>query len=145
MRQHVILDTGPLVAFLNSRDKYHEWALSQWALIQPPFLTCEAVVSEACFLVRAWNKGADSIFRLLERRILQISFCLADHIGPVSALLKKYGNVPITMADACLVRMAELYDGSSIITLDADFQIYRKHRRLMIPLLMPAAMDEGKS
>lgn len=139
MREQVILDTGPLVAFLNSRDKYHDWALEQWATIRPPLLTCEAVVSEACFLLRHWNKGTRSIFELLERKALAISFCLADNIMPISASLKKYESVPMSMADACLVRMAELHDGSSIITLDTDFQVYRKHKRRLIPLLTPTA------
>lgn len=137
MRRQVILDTGPLVAFLNSRDKYHDWTVAQWSSIQPPLLTCEAVVSEACFLLRQWNKGASSVFELLERKVLEISFCLADHIVPVSALLKKYSSVPVSLADACLVRMAELHEHSSIITIDADFQIYRKHKRRVIPLLTP--------
>jgi len=140
MRAQVILDTGPLVAFLNSRDRYHDWAEAQFAQIQPPLLTCEAVVSEACFLLRGWPRGAGSIFELLERKVLEISFSLADHIAPVSLLLKKYGNIPTSLADACLVRMAELHDSSSILTLDADFQIYRKHKRRVIPLLLPPAI-----
>ena len=137
MKRQVILDTGPLVAFLNARDKYHEWAEAQWAQIQPPLLTCEAVISEACFLLRQWEEGANSVFELLQRKVLAISFCLADHIVPVTVLLKRYGNVPISLADACLVRMAELKDSSSIMTLDADFRIYRKHKRKVIPLLAP--------
>jgi predicted nucleic acid-binding protein len=137
MRRRVILDTGPLVAFLNSRDRRHEWVVAQWASISPPFLTCEAVVSEACFLLRGWHNGLASIFELFERKVLSISFSLAEHIGPVFALLKKYGNVPMSMADACLVRMTELHEESSILTFDTDFNIYRKHRRRAIPLLAP--------
>lgn len=94
-------------------------------------------MSEACFLLRGWNKGSSSIFELLERGVLEICFCLADQIAPVSALMKKYGNIPISLADACLVRMAELNDTSSIITLDKGFRVYRKHKRRVIPLLMP--------
>jgi uncharacterized protein len=137
MRQQVILDAGPLVAFLNSRDKYHDWAVAQFGSLRPPIFTCEAVISEACFLLRTWNKGVSSVFELLERKVLAVSFRLADHVVPISALLKKYGNVPMSVADACLVRMAELHDDSSIITLDADFRIYRKQKRRLIPLLMP--------
>ncbi len=137
MKRQVILDTGPLVAFLNARDRYHDWTKTQWAQIQPPLLTCEAVVSEACFLLRQWNRGMASVIELLQRKVLEICFCLADQIAPVSVLLKKYGSVPISLADACLVRMAELHDSSSILTLDTDFQIYRKHKRRAIPLLMP--------
>ncbi|MGC9965578.1 MAG: PIN domain-containing protein [Syntrophobacteraceae bacterium] len=141
MKHRVILDTGPLVAFLNGRDKHHDWAEAQWAQIQPPLLTCEAVISEACFLLREYDKGAGSVFELLQRKVLWISFCLADQIIPVSALLKKYGNLPISVADACLVRLAELHDSSSIMTLDAHFQIYRKNKRRIIPLLAPPHMS----
>jgi len=135
MRRQVIPDTVPLVAFLNSHDKYHHWAEVQWAQISPPLLTCEAVVSDACFLLGQWDRGAGSVLELLERKVVEISFCLADQIAPVSALLKKYRNVPASLADACLVRMSEF--GSSILTLDADFRIYRKHKRGVIPLLLP--------
>jgi uncharacterized protein len=140
MRGQVILDTGPLVAFLNSRDNHHDWAVAQFGQIQPPLLTCEAVVSEACFLLRTWSHGASSVFELLERRVLEIAFCLTDQLDPVSRLLKKYTNVPSSLADACLVRMAELHDHSSVFTLDADFKIYRKHQRKVIPLLLPTAI-----
>lgn len=137
MKRRVILDTGPLAAFLNSRDKRHDWTLTQWSSIEPPLLTCEAVISEACFLLRHWDRGANSVLELLERKVLEISFCLADQITPVSTLLKKYSSIPISLADACLVRMAELHEHSPVLTLDTDFQIYRKHKRQIIPLLMP--------
>lgn len=140
MKGQVILDTGPLVAFLNSRDKYHDWAVTQFGQIQPPLLTCEAVVSEACFLLRTWTHGAGSVLELLERKVVEISFSLADNLAPVAGLLKKYANVPASLADACLVRMAELHDQSPILTLDADFKIYRKHKRKVIPLLLTPAM-----
>ena len=104
-------------------------------------MTCEAVISEACFLLREWDKGAGSVFELLRRKVLWIFFCLADQIIPVSALLKKYENLPISVADACLVRLAELHDSSSIMTLDAHFQIYRKNKRRIIPLLAPPHMS----
>lgn len=140
MRRQVILDTGSLVAFLNSRDKYHDWTVAQWSSIQPPLLTCEAVISEACFLLRQWSRGTSSVLELKDRKVVEISFSLSDHVGPISYLLKKYVNVPASLADACLVRMAELHDHSPIITLDADFRIYRKHKRRVIPLLTPPDM-----
>jgi uncharacterized protein len=77
---------------------------------------------------------------LLARRVLEIDFRLSGQIDPVSALLKKYGNVPMSFADACLVRMAELHDRSSIITLDTGFRIHRKHKRRAVPLLMPSGI-----
>lgn len=141
MIRRVIVDTGPLVAFLNNRDRHHDWAMAQFAEIQPPLLTCEAVVSEACFLLRGWPPGARSILELLERRVLQISFSLADQLPHVCRLMKKYEDIPSSLADACLVRMSELYDSSPIFTLDADFRVYRKHKRTTIPLLPAPTLE----
>jgi predicted nucleic acid-binding protein len=74
---------------------------------------------------------------LLHRGVLDLPFCLKDQVPAVAVLLRKYGNIPMSLADACLVRMAELFEGSSILTLDAHFDIYRKNKRQVIPLLAP--------
>ena len=137
MKENVLLDTGPLVAFLNSRDKFHEWALEHWDQIQPPMLTCEAVISEACFLLAGTDTGVDSVMQMIQRKIIAVSFHLAEHIQPVKNLLLKYRSVPMSLADACLIRMSELHPESRIFTLDSDFKLYRKDRRRIIPTIMP--------
>ena len=131
------MDTGPLVAFLNQRDRYHDWALVQWGQIAPPLLTCEAVLSEACFLLGAARDGSDAVVQMLERKIIIVSFHLADHIQPVAKLLVKYSSVPMSLADACLVRMSEVYPDSRVFTLDSDSELYRKNGRQVIPAIMP--------
>lgn len=136
-KKKVILDTGPLIAFLNKSDRYHEWAVMQFARLRPPFYTCEAVLSESCFLLRNYKKGSISIFQLLERELLKIPFNLQDEISAISILLNKYQNVPMSLADGCLVRMTEQITNSCICTLDSDFKIYRKDKRKVIPTLMP--------
>lgn len=138
MKQRVILDTGPLVAIINGRDKHHKWATIQWSQIDPPLLTCEAVLSEACFLLRGLNGGQTAVLELLKRGIVDTSFRTIDHVDPISWLLKKYSNVPISLADACLVSMTELYPKSLVLTLDTDFNIYRKNKRQIIPILSPS-------
>jgi len=137
MKQGVILDTGPLVAFLNRRDKFHQWALAQWGQIAPPMLTCEAVISEACFLLGSTTTGTDSVMQMLDREVISISFCLNDNLQPVKKLLTKYRSVPMSLADACLVRMSELNSNSQVFTLDSDFSFYRKNGRRVIPIIMP--------
>jgi uncharacterized protein len=137
MKQGVILDTGPLVAFLNRRDNFHQWALTQWGQIAPPMLTCEAVISETCFLLGSTMTGTKSVLQLLERNIVSISFCLNDNLHPVMKLLARYSSVPMSLADACLVRMSELNPKSQVFTLDSDFNFYRKNVRRVIPLIMP--------
>jgi predicted nucleic acid-binding protein len=79
MKQGVIIDTGPIVAFINARDEYHEWSKEQWSRIAPPLLTCEAVLSEACFLLRETHRGAEVVLELLKRGALNISFQIEDH------------------------------------------------------------------
>ena len=137
MKENVILDTGPLVAFLNRRDKFHNWALEHWDQIQPSMLTCEAVISEACFLLRGTGTGIDSVMQILQRKIITISFQLDKHIEPVKKLLLKYRSIPISLADASLIMMSELHPESRIFTLDSDFNLYRKDKRRVIPTIMP--------
>jgi predicted nucleic acid-binding protein len=133
MKQNVLLDTGQLVAFLNRGDRFHKWAVSQWDQISPPMRTCEAVISEACFLL----SGNDLVMQLIQRQIISIPFRLDDHIQPIRKLLLKYGSVPMALADACLVRMSELYQNSGVFTLDSDFNLYRKDGRRVVPTIMP--------
>ena len=90
MKQGVLVDTGPLVAFLNRRDRFHDWTAAQWNQIAAPMLTCEAVVSEACFLLSGFEGGSDQIMQLIQREIIMLSFQLDKHIDPVKKLLLKY-------------------------------------------------------
>lgn len=133
----VILDTGPLVAFLNKKDQYHEWALTQFATMIPPLLTCEAVLSESCFLLRHYENGVSNVLNLLDRELISIPFLMKNEVNSINTLLIKYKNIPMALADACLVRMAEQISDSVIFTLDSDFKIYRKERRKIIPTIMP--------
>jgi predicted nucleic acid-binding protein len=137
VKQGVLVDTGPLVAFLNRRDRFHDWTAAQWNQIAAPMLTCEAVVSETCFLLSEIKSGSNRVMQLIQRKILKISFHLEEHIDPVNKLLIKYQSVPMSLADACLVRMSELHSNSSVFTLDSDFNLYRKNGRQVIPSIMP--------
>ena len=132
-----IVDTGPLVAFFNKADYYHDWALMQFSSLRPPFRTCEAVISEVSFLLRNTKSGPENLLELLERDLLIVSFDLQSEFSSVKSLMKKYNNVPMSLADACLVRMSEQISNSVIFTLDSDFRIYRRHGRNVIPLVIP--------
>jgi predicted nucleic acid-binding protein len=133
----VLVDCGPLVALIDRQDDFHAWARDRWNEVSPPLLTCESVISEACFLLRPVVGGTASVLDLLRRHVVQIAFRLPDEIASVERLLARYANVPMSLADACLVRMAELHAESALITLDADFNIYRKSGRQVIPTIMP--------
>jgi uncharacterized protein len=135
--KRILLDTGPLVAYLKQQDAFHNWAVTQLATIQPPLLTCEAVIVEACFLLRNTYGGQGAVTHLLNTKNVQIPFRLAEESEAVGELLTRYQSVPMSLTDACLVRMAELYADSTILTLDSDFTIYRKNKNLVIPAIMP--------
>ena len=137
MRSQILLDTGPLVAFLNRRDRNHTWATAELSHIAPPLLTCEAVISEACFLLRTLQNASDAVLNLIEQGLIQTPFHLQEATTSVKRLMVRYANVPMSLADACLIRMAEQYSESAVMTCDSDFRVYRKHRRQVIPTIMP--------
>ena len=137
MNQKVIIDTGVLVAYLNKREELHEWAKVELNKISPPLLTCEAVIVESYFLLKNTYGVVELIFSLLRTRQITIPFSLTNEMVKIEALMKRYQNVPMSLADACLVRMSELIPGSAILTLDSDFRIYRKNRNETIDLIIP--------
>ena len=133
----VILDTGPLVALLNRRDRFHAWAADQWSRAAPPLLTCEPVLAEACFLVQPFAGGQAAVLDLVHRGVLDLPFHMNDEAKSVSHLLHKYRDAPMSLADGCLVRMAELHAEGVVLTLDSDFGFYRKNGRQVIPTITP--------
>ena len=137
MRRQVLLDTGPVVAFLKRQDQFHSWITQEWATIEPPLLTCEADISEACFQLRNVYGGKQAVISLVNSEVVQILFRLDEEDGLINELLTRYQSVPMSLADACLVRMAEQYAESMLLTLDSDFRIYRKNRNQIIPVIMP--------
>jgi len=135
----VVIDTGPLVALLNRSDRHHRWVRQVLDTVEPPVFTCEAVISEACFLLGRIRDGQDTVLELLSKDILKVDFRLSAEVDSLRALMKKFQSVPMSFADACLVRMSELEPRSRILTLDSDFRVYRRNRRQAIPTLMPTS------
>jgi uncharacterized protein len=130
-----LVDAGFLIALLSRRDRHHRWASAQSPHLARSWKTCEAALSEAFFLLGP--SGAPSLAALLRRRAVVPAFELAGEIEPVLRLLRKYSDVPMSLADACLVRMSEIHSDSVIVTTGTDFRIYRRHERQVIPCLTP--------
>jgi predicted nucleic acid-binding protein len=135
MAAGVLVDAGFLVALVRRDDSHHPWAAAQARRLPPPWRTCEAVLSEAFHLVGA--RGAPAFQTLLGRRALVVAFRLADDLESVLRLMRKYAQVPMSLADACLVRMTETVGDVELLTTDTDFHIYRRHGRQAIPCAMP--------
>lgn len=132
-----LVDTGPLVAYFNARDRWHVWAVIQMQALRPPLVTCELVLTEASFLVqRAGGRPAD-LLRKLRQGVLVIGLDVAGEAAAVEALMQRYADTPMSLADACLVRLSELFANCRLFTLDSDFLHYRRNGRQSIPLLRP--------
>ena len=138
MTRTVLLDTGPLVALFNRRDRYHRWAIEQWAELEPPLLICEPVLTEACFLLRDLSGGPAAVLELLARGTAKIGYSVEAEAERLGRLMSRYAEVPMSLADACLVRMVEQQPDATVLTLDRDFRIYRVHGRRVIPVIMPS-------
>jgi len=133
----IIVDTGPLVAYFNRRDRWHPWVVEQMSALSPPLVTCEPVLTEACFLMqRAGGRPADLIRKVAQRN-LEIGVDLADDASAIESLMQRYADTPMSLADACLVRLTERLPDCRLFTLDADFEHYRRSGRHLIPLLRP--------
>jgi uncharacterized protein len=135
MAASVVVDAGFVVALLSRRDAHHPWAAAQAPRFVPPWNTCESALSEAFHLVGA--RGMPSLNALLRRGSLCVAFKLADDAEPVLKLMQKYSDVPMSLADACLVRMTETLADPLVLTTDADFRIYRRHSRHVVPCMTP--------
>jgi predicted nucleic acid-binding protein len=135
MAGSVLVDAGFLIALLSRRDRHHPWAAAQSPRLTLPWKTCEAVLSEAFHLVG--SRGRPSLAALLRRGALVTAFDLGDHLERVLDLMQKYADVPMSLADACLVRMSETLTDPVIVTTDADFGIYRRHSRHVVPCMTP--------
>ncbi len=136
MAANVLVDAGFLIALLRRRDSNHRWAATEGPRHPPPWKTCEAALSEAFFVLGA--RGTPALSKLLERGAVFSAFSLRDDVEAVLALMSKYSDVPMSLADACLVRMTETLDNPLLLTTDTDFRIYRRHSRQMIPCVMPS-------
>ena len=132
-----LLDTGPLVSFLASGLRHHLWTCEQWKFFRPPLLTCEPVLTEAAFLLKREGCEADPLFALLERGVIRIALDIEEQQADLRALMHRYRNRPMSLADACLVRLSEIETAGEVFTLDAGFRIYRRHGNKVIPMLMP--------
>ncbi len=137
MNSRVIADTGPIIGLVRKDDQWSAWSSEEAKSISAPYLTCETVIAEASFLLQNLPSGRDKLYELIELGVLHVEFSLTDEISHVRHLMQKYADLPMSLADACLVRMSELYDDAAIFTVDSDFLIYRKNGRKKIPLISP--------
>jgi predicted nucleic acid-binding protein len=131
-----IIDTAPLVAVLDAREAHHKWATEEFAAVDG-FRTCEPVITEACFLLQHTAGGVDKLWKILQRGAVRVDFQLQDHMQAVAVAMNRYANLPMSLADACLVRMAEVNPRAEIVTADRHFRVYRTSDRRVLRLRTP--------
>jgi predicted nucleic acid-binding protein len=132
-----IVDTGPLVAFFDRAERHHRWAIERIEELEAPLLVCEPVLAEAMYLLGGHSRAQDALWSLMENGALDVAFQVGEHVGALRKLLHRYPDTPMSLADACLVRMAEIHEHHATVTLDSDFSIYRKHGRIPLALIQP--------
>ena len=135
MARNIIVDAGFLVALVGDRDAHHSWAAGQAPELHLPWSTGEAVISERVHLLG--RRGRPVLSTLLRRHALVIGFSFSENLEPVLKLIEKYSDVPMSLADACLVRMTEILGDPILLTTDEDFRVYRRHGRQLLPCVAP--------
>lgn len=139
MSSAILADASALVALWSPSDRYHEWAKGCFAKYSPPIFTCEAVMTEAAWLLRQFPARRAALLAAWRRDVLTIEFQAQTHRDALVTLMQRYQDTPMSFADSCLVRMSELTLDCLVWTLDTDFKVYRRLGRRTIPLLMPEA------
>ena len=132
-----IIDSGPLFALFAEKDRWHDWSRQSVAHLREPLLTCESVVSETGFLIRRKAGDPQLVLNVIHDGLLEIGFDLSREVRELLVLMKRYQDVPISIADACLIRMTEVFSDCRLLTTDRNFSIHRRFARQAIPPLTP--------
>lgn len=131
----LLVDSGPIVALLSDRDEHHGWAVEVFRALESPVLTCEPVITEAMHFLRRGR--APNVLDLIAREVVTLAFRVDAELLALQTLITRYASVPMSLADACLVRMTELEPSAAVLTIDKDFRVYRRSGRHAIPVVMP--------
>jgi len=132
----IIFDTGPLVAWLCPRDRFHAWSTRIFEKIQGGEIICEAVLTEVCHLVARDGIAATKVVDFVMEGGFRI-VSLTEDLVHIQKMMERYNDTPMDFADACVTRLAEMHGGATVCTTDSDFQHYRIHRNQPIPLPAP--------
>src|SRR5580693_4915296 len=119
----VLLDTGFIVALLDRSEHLHKACARTVREVEAPLLTCEAVIAESCYLLRNLSGASEAVIENIAAGIFQVAFQLSQEATSVKQVLRKYRDRKIDLADACLIRLADIFETGDILTLDRDFTI----------------------
>lgn len=135
----MLIDAGPIVAFLHDEENDHAWAVDQFRRFGR-FSTCEAVLAEACARLAYYGKDPARVIELARDGDWEVGFSMKPNADRIVRLMRKYADLPMDFADACMVVMTEQVSDCVVLTLDRqDFSVYRRHERAIVPFISPEA------
>jgi predicted nucleic acid-binding protein len=140
----VLLDTGFIVALLDRSENFHKTCARTVREVEAPLVTCEAVITESCYLLRNLSGASEAVIENIAAGIFQVPFQLSRDTTGVKQVLRKYKDRKIDLADACLVRLADQFGTGDILTLDQDFAIYRWGRNKPFRMLPSADLHRRR-
>jgi predicted nucleic acid-binding protein len=140
----VLLDAGFIVALLDRSENFHKTCARTVREVEAPLVTCEAVITESCYLLRNLSGASEAVIENIAAGIFQVPFQLSLDIAGVKQVLRKYKDRKIDLADACLIRLADQFGTGDILTLDQDFAIYRWGRNKPFRMLPTADSAQAK-
>jgi uncharacterized protein len=140
----VLLDTGFIVALLDRSENFHKTCARTVREVDAPLVTCEAVITESCYLLRNLSRASEAVIENIAAGIFQVPFQLSRDIAGVKQVLRKYKDRKIDLADACLIRLADQFGTGDILTLDQDFAIYRWGRNKPFRVLPSADLHRRR-
>jgi predicted nucleic acid-binding protein len=132
----ILVDAGPLVALVDASDQQHRACVGALRSITEPLGTVWPAISEAMDLLLDVPRGQQAVFEMLERKAVRILSLDESDVPRMRELMVKYGNRPMDLADAALVRVAEREGLSTVFTVDrSDFGVYRLQGRKTIRII----------
>lgn len=127
--RRVLADTGPIVAILSHRDQFHRTCVEALHEMPGPLFTCWPVITEAAWLVRRDTTAVQKLLGSIATGLFELMTLATDDAKPIAAIMKKYRDIRIQLADAALVHLASRHGLDTIFTLDQrDFSVYRLPR-----------------
>lgn len=133
----VLLDTSFIVALLHRRAERHEECAAAVSDLNRPFVTCDAVITESCYLLQRAPQAVDAVLANVESGLFQVSLRLAEAASAIREIMLKYRDLPASFADACLIHLADECSTGDILTLDSDFLTYRWRKTRVFQPLVP--------
>jgi hypothetical protein len=126
LTKRVLLDTGPIVAILGEADEHHARCVAQLRELQAPLPTCWPVLTEAAWMLRRHPAAIAKLMAAFETGVFELAPLGASDVAPIAAILNKYRNLGVQLADAALLHLANRESIDTVFTLDRrDFEVFR--------------------